>query len=200
MFAAIWNGLISIPVTDVYQNWRHHHFEWGIGLFMIPFVLVGLGLIAWTIHSFLALFNPKVTLKLSPVAPALGDLLDVSWQIQGNASRLRRLRIYLEGREEVQYRDDSTSTNSRSGSNRSMRNSKCTFATFELANLAQAQMMNSGHAQIKIPEDTMPTWKASNNKIVWAIQVEGDIPNWPDIKDEFPVTVCPVSLDQIKVS
>jgi hypothetical protein len=190
VFSTFWNGVIwSVPVREIWQSWQHHHFQWGLALFMIPFVLIGLLVIGLTVHSFLALFNPKVILKLSPSSPNLGDLVHVHWDIQGNAKRIKRLCIYLEGREEVQSQEKQGSNSSTS--------SKSAFASFELANIDRAELMTSGDAEVKIPADTVPTFTANHNKIIWAIHIKGEIPRWPDIQDEFPITVQPHPLQQI---
>jgi hypothetical protein len=39
----------------------------------------------------------------------------------------------------------------------------------------------------------MHSFDASNNKIQWYLKVKGDIKKWPDVSNEFAVTVLPVS-------
>ena len=48
-----------------------------------------------------------------------------------------------------------------------------------------------GTASIRIPDDTMHTFTANNNKIVWTIKMKGDINRWPDIEESFDLTVTP---------
>jgi hypothetical protein len=198
IFAALWNGFIfGLPVREVWQSWQHHHFNWFLALFMIPFVGVGLFMLGLAGHSFLALFNPNVVVTLSPQSPSLGELIQVHWEVQGNTARLARLRIYLEGREEAQREESHGTGKSR---RRSTHTSKDAFATLELANLDRAGMASSGDTSIRIPADTMPTFTASHNKIIWAIHAKGEIPRWPDIDDEFTVVVRPMPVEQIAKS
>ena len=49
----------------------------------------------------------------------------------------------------------------------------------------------TGHASIALPVESVPTWKSDNNKIVWVIRVNGEIPRWPDLKEEFVIEVHP---------
>jgi hypothetical protein len=37
----------------------------------------------------------------------------------------------------------------------------------------------------------VPSFAGSTNKIIWAIQVRGQIALWPELDEEFPVTVLP---------
>jgi len=93
----------------------------------------------------------------------------------------------VEGREEVTYRrGTSTATD------------KKVFATFELVNVGHSGILRTGSVQLKIPADTMHSFDSRNNKVIWAIQVQGDIPRWPDIKDEFPLTIQPLPMEQQK--
>ena len=39
----------------------------------------------------------------------------------------------------------------------------------------------------------MHTFVAPNNKVLWRLRVEGQIPRFPDVKDEYPVTILPAS-------
>ena len=58
IFALFWNGIVSLFLFS----------DTGVSgsLFMSPFVLIGLGAIAWTVYCFLALFNPRPVLTINP--------------------------------------------------------------------------------------------------------------------------------------
>ncbi|HOP98860.1 MAG TPA: DUF3592 domain-containing protein, partial [Verrucomicrobiota bacterium] len=53
--ALFWNGIVSVFLTQVVQSWRRGDPEWFLTLFMVPFVVVGLGFIGGCGYSFLAL-------------------------------------------------------------------------------------------------------------------------------------------------
>lgn len=46
-----------------------------------------------------------------------------------------------------------------------------------------------GIGEITIPSDAMHSFKATSNRIDWVLLVRGEIANWPDISEEFPILV-----------
>jgi len=181
VFALLWNGIVSIFVVENISKWRSGHLDGCGTLFMIPFVLVGLGVGILVIYYFLSLFNPRPMLKLSSATIALGDSVELAWETEGNVDRVRSFTITLEGREEATYkRGTSTSTD------------KSTFAVIPLAQSNRGKELRRGKATFMVPADSMHSFKSSHNKFVWLIQVKGDIPRWPDIGEEYPVEVLPL--------
>lgn len=180
LIAAFWNGITSIFVVQVVKSWQRHHPEYFLTLFMIPFVLVGIGLLGFVGAMFLNLFNPRVALAVSSQSVPLGGSLDLRWSFRGAVSRIRHLRIVIEGREQATYRrGTSTSTD------------KQIFAQLPLVETGDAQQIREGRAQLTIPERLMHTWDGGSNKIVWELQVRGDIPCYPDVSEDFDFTVLP---------
>jgi hypothetical protein len=181
--AAFWNGIVLVFVWQVVQGWRRHKPEWFLTLFIIPFVLIGLGMILFVIRTFLALMNPRPTLTVTPGAVALGTPLEIKWELGGRAHAVRRLRIRLEGREEAQYRRGTRTYTDKS-----------VFASFDLANTADRLAIQAGQTRLTIPAGLMHSWTGDSNKIVWAIKVTGEIPWWPDVDEEFTLAVRPQSI------
>lgn len=177
---AFWNGITSIFVVMAVKSWLRKNPEIFLSLFMIPFVLIGLGLIGLCFATFLNLFNPRVALSVSSQSVPLDGTLDVRWNFIGAVARIRRLRIVLEGREEARYRrGTNTSTD------------KSVFAQLTIAESEDPLRIRDGHAQLTIPEQLMHTWDGGNNKIIWELQVRGEIPNYPDVNEDFDFTVLP---------
>jgi hypothetical protein len=182
----LWNGIVSVFVYQVIQMWRQGDAadsKWYMTLFLTPFVAVGLVLIGASGYTFLALFNPRARLRVNAPSVALGEFLEVHWTIDGQFYRVQTLQITLEGYEEATYRRG-TSTDT----------DKSTFATVPIATVTHAPDIRSGHATVRVPLHSMHTFTAEYNKIVWCIQVNGDIPNWPDLNQEYPIVVQPVRL------
>ena len=178
--AAFWNGIGSVFVWQVIQSWRKHNPEWFLTVFMIPFVAIGLVMIGYVFYMFLSLFNPRPRLTVTPGDATLGGPLDVRWELSGRTDRISRLSVRLEGREEATYRrGTSTSTD------------KSVFAKIELFNTTDRAAIRSGQARVVVPPDLMHSWASGHNKIVWSLQIHGDIQWWPDVKEEFPFTVLP---------
>jgi hypothetical protein len=179
LFALFWNGLISVFVWHAYLSWRHGSFPF-FGLFLIPFILVGLALAGGAFYFLLATFNPSVSLTLGRGAIAVGESADVQWNFSGRHDRVKRLTIRLEGREEATYRrgtDTKTDTN--------------VFTSIELLDTARAVEIRSGRRRIQVPVEAGPTFHATHNKVLWLLKVQGEIPNWPDVSEEFEIEVVP---------
>jgi hypothetical protein len=90
------------------------------------------------------------------------------------------LSIFLEGREEATYRRGTSNYTDRE-----------VFARLPVAELSSSLEMGQGAARGHLPKAVMPTFEAANNKIVWALQVRGEIPNWPNVMEEYTVPVAP---------
>ncbi|HVE41949.1 MAG TPA: DUF3592 domain-containing protein [Planctomycetota bacterium] len=183
LVALFWNGIVSVFFFQVASGWIKGEPDGCMTLFIIPFLLVGLGLIVFVLYSFLALFNPRPVLRVTPGSAALGDSVEVEWETSGNVDRIRSFSIVLEGREEATYRrGTSTSTD------------KSTFATIEVVRSPRGKDLRRGRVKVAIPADTMHSFKSSNNKFLWTFQVKGEIPRWPDVNEEFPFEVLPQRL------
>jgi len=180
VFALFWNGLLSLFLNDLLGSSRRGRFEWFAALFLIPFILVGIGLVVLAIRQALELSNPRPNVTVGKSVVALGDELRVEWSMEGRVEKLTRLRITLEAREEATYtRGTDTVTDTK------------IFATIPLANQIAPNIADAGSASATIPADTMHTFDAKNNKVVWVVRVRGELPNWPNSDDEFPLNVAP---------
>jgi len=73
---------------------------------------------------------------------------------------------------------------------------KHVFFRQQLADTAKAFEIASGSAKLTIPARTMHTFASANNKIVWEIQVHGEIPKWPDVKEPLEVIVLPAEVQR----
>lgn len=179
-FALFWNGIVSVFVVQCWSGWRGGNGDGCMTAFLVPFVLVGLAVLVGVVYSFLALFNPRPVLKMSASAVALGDSVEVEWETTGNVDRVKAFTISLEGREEATYkRGTSTSTD------------KSTFMKIVLVDSSVGRELKRGRASFTIPPDSMHSFKSRNNKFVWFLQLKGDIPNWPDIGEEYAIEVLP---------
>jgi hypothetical protein len=180
VFCLFWNGIISIFLFAVVQGWMKGDGSIFMTLFMLPFVLIGLGTLAGVVYFILALFNPEPRLKLESGRIAIGESASVDWTIGGNVRRIRKLTLTLEGQEQATYRRGTTTRTDRSLFHREV-----------LLETEDHRDMSFGQVKLTIPQQTMHTWKASNNRIDWALRVHGDIHRWPDVDEEFAITVEP---------
>lgn len=185
IFAAIWNGVlwfVFLPGSGVFRRGSVGAFDIIHFLFLIPFLGVGLVLIGVVIYQWLSLYNPKAELTITPGFPTLGGKLDLTWRLIGRTHVLRDLKIVLEAREEATYRQGTrTSTD------------KKVFFKLDAASASDVETMTEGRVSITIPMDTMPTFKSKNNRIIWSLYVMGEIPRWPNLKEEFVIEVAPAA-------
>ncbi len=185
--AVFWNGITGLFVGIAVRSHLAGNPEWFLTIFVIPFVLVGMVLLAAIPYQFLALFNPSPVLKVSTAAPALGDTLAIDWRLEGRAERIAALTLSLVGEEHATYQcGKSTSTD------------KHTFYDLTLLKTSeQASIRNGGHLDVPIPFDVMHSFDAENNKITWTLRVAGNIKCWPDISDEFRLVIRPMAPENI---
>lgn len=175
IFATIWN-------IGVYWFWGSElrsiqELDWFVLLFMSPFVLAGIGLIGMATYHGLGIFNPHVHLTISDSDLRMGGSYSVRWQISGRSDRLRKLTIRLEGLEKTIYRRGTETTTDHS-----------VFYREVLMEDAHLRFLK-GSFKMNLPGDSMPTFLAPNNEIRWCLKVAGDVPWWPDVKEEFPLAL-----------
>jgi Protein of unknown function (DUF3592) len=178
--AAFWNGITGVFVWQVVLSFRRGSPEWGLAIFLSIFVLIGLGLLLAIPYQFLALWNPRPHLTLTPGTLRLGKTAELEWKWTGLPGRIRQLSITLEGREEATYSSGKSTSTARS-----------VFHTFPLVDTAEPLAIADGRVRIAIPEGTMHSFAASHNRVVWTLKVAGGIRAWPDVAEELEIAVLP---------
>jgi hypothetical protein len=172
--ALFWNGI----TWGILLATRHG--DWGTRIFLSIFVLIGFGIALGAFYQFLALFNPRPVLIVSAPAVPLGATLGVRWRFTGNVRRIVKLTISLVAREEATYRRGTSTTTDR-----------IVFVNTVLFDSVDRAQFASGSMNVEIPRDSIHTFSAPNNRILWMLHVHGDIRKWPDVNAEFPITVLP---------
>lgn len=179
-----WNGIISIFIVEMISGFRSGRPEWFLALFLIPFELVGIGTIVGVVYQFLALFNPRVILTVSPGNLYPGSEGHLSWAVKGRAGRIESLLIKLIAREEATCsKEKNNSTH------------KKTFFEKEFVHTRTPQEIVTGQARFSIPTETMHSFESGHNKIVWLIELRGDIARWPDVSQEYKITIMPKVIE-----
>ncbi len=178
--ALVWNGAVSMFSLRVIGAWRAGRGSWFETLFLVPFGLVGVGLVVGAFYQFLRLFNPRPVVMVGQQSLPPGGRTRLEWALVGRVDAVRRLEVYLEGREEATYQRGTNTLTSRE-----------TFLTVPLVETTDRYEILAGKAEIAVPPDTMHTFEAPNNKVLWRLVVKGDVRRWPDIKEEYPLVVLP---------
>ena len=185
--AVFWNGITSVFVTIAVNSHLNGDPEWFLTFFIIPFVLIGLGFIGAIVYQCLALLNPSPVIEVSTASPSLGDTLQIDWRIQGRAGRIAALTVSLVGQEHATYRRGTDTVTD-----------KHTLYDAKLLETSDlAEIVAGGRLEAMIPADVMHSFESENNKIVWTLNVVGDIKRWPDMKAEFPLVLRPLDPETI---
>jgi hypothetical protein len=181
VFAVLWNGLVAVFIfAQFIPNWRQGHPDYFLAVFLIPFVLVGLGVIVWVGYNLLALGNPRPVVTLGRGRLHPGEEVEVDWEFIGDASRLIRLIITVEGREEATYQ-----------AGKNTRTDRHVFATIPVIDAREPVDIAAGRARFAIPAGAMHSFKSDHNQVIWQMAVKGEIPRWPDVKTDLEVIVSP---------
>ena len=109
-----------------------------------------------------------------------GETATVAWTLTGKVERISALTVTLEGREEATYvhgTDHRTDT--------------AVFARIPVGPAREIGRARQGMAQLEVPAGVMHSFVSKNNRIVWVVRVHGQIDRWPDLDEEYPVTVLP---------
>jgi hypothetical protein len=141
-------------------------------------VLIGLAALippAWGVIKWL---NPRPMLTLSSTTVAIGGEINVRWRFWGSTRRVRRLRLFVEGREEATYRRGTeTYTNYE------------VFSVVGLVDTNEPGRIRGGQVKLGMAAGTVPTFQSEHNAIVWSLRVHGQCGRWPDIDEEFELKV-----------
>jgi len=181
IFSLFWNGIVSVFVVHVFGMWRTGRGggeKWFLTVFLIPFVLIGIGIVFFTIHSFWGLFSPRVRLRLSQASVGLGESVELSWEFAGSADKVRDLRLQLEGRQE-----------SDEGSGKNRRTTKDVFYTAEIAHFTSTNDIRAGSVLCTLPCDHAPSDSEGSQRVVWTIKLKAAIEFGADLNDEYPIHV-----------
>lgn len=182
VFAALWNGMVSVFIWFALGDMGDDP-SYGVLLFLTPFVLVGVGLIVGIFYYILALANPRVQVRLTPGAIPLGGVAELDWVVSGSVDRIKRFRIWIEGREEATYKQG---TKTRTDTN--------AFEVIPVAEADQTFDIRLGRVQLGVPECTAHSFNAFHNKIRWVLRIHGEIERWPDVDEEYEILVLPRPL------
>lgn len=187
-----WNGIVAVFLVQVFDMWRSGTggFEkWFLTFFLIPFVLIGLGIIAFTIHSFFGLFSPRVRMRASHSPVALGESVELSWEFAGRFDKVRDLQLQLEGREEQD-----------TGSGKHRRTKTDVFYTADIAHFTNVNDVKSGTVLCTIPSGHSPSDSDGAHRIIWVIRLKAQVEMGADLNDEYPITVVLPVADEVASS
>jgi hypothetical protein len=177
-----WNGIVGVFTYLDYRMFVDGHSSaWFVALFLLLFQIIGVGLLAAVPYQMLALATPRPIITLSRRSAPLGGSVSIAWELSGAAHRVAGLQMMLRGQEEARYRrgtDTKTDTHE--------------FFSEKIVDATHPMSIARGSGTIRIPADTMHSFTADHNKVMWTLHVTGGIAWWPDIDESYDITVRPV--------
>lgn len=179
-FALFWNGIVSVFLWQCVQEWQQGRKPIFLSIFLVPFVLVGTGVIVAFFYQVLRAFNPTIILDC-PAQPLFpGSTAQLRFHGRGNLQRLSRLMITLQGTEHATYQRGTKSVTD-----------TYVFHTEKLLDVNNPMQMAQGWVRLVLPPDAMHSFQSTHNRIVWSITIAGTIPHWPDLKETYDLNVLP---------
>lgn len=180
LLAAFWNGIVSVFVWQAQKEWQRGGSPWFLTIFLIPFVLIGIGLIIHIFYRFFAIFSPRYAVSIGNRHLTPGAGTTVSWRREGGGGEPRRLSWWLVGREEATYRRGTDT-----------RTDTAIFFERSLFDTQTRLMMPKGEVELSLPADAVPSFRGRHNKVRWFLLLHADVPGRPDVRDEYEVDVKP---------
>jgi hypothetical protein len=193
-------GVIVLNIVWIFLTFKAHFeiYQWIVNgtflenasmILIIPAISIFLAFTA--LYLALALFNPRPIIRISADRIPLGSSVLVAWSFRGTTSSIKHLTITLQAKEWVHYSHGS-------GKSRTSVTLENPFYQVQLIDSEEPGEICSGQTGIVIPDDTMHSFEAGDNKIIWQILVHGVVNFWPDIKDKFKLAVVPYGMPQEK--
>jgi hypothetical protein len=182
--ALFWNGVTWVFVALVAGGLFQGKLQWFLTLFLIPFVLVGLGLIGFFVKQVLVATGvgaTQVEISAHPLYPGKGYEAFLS---QAGPLRLRSLTVELVCAEETKYTvgtDTRTETKVLSRTEL-LRQDEVT---------AERGLPFEARFPLRVPRGAMHSFEARHNKVFWKLVVRGDVIGWPDFEREYLLIVHP---------
>lgn len=181
----VWNGIVSVFVVQAVQSWQAGRPALFLTVFLIPFVVIGLMLIGSIVYFIMASFNPRPVLILQKNTIRLGDRVGLKWHIDGKVSKIQNFQLSLVGEESATYRrGTSTYTD------------HCTFYDKLLTTVRHPGSMRRGTLTFTVPLASMHSFSSDNNSITWKLFMHCAVPNWPDVEEDFEITVYPQLIEE----
>jgi hypothetical protein len=176
LFALFWNAVVFLALRDTPLRSGLFGVIWL--LLGLPFVVVGVGLLAVTVYLLLGALNPIVEIELPRESIRPGETLEIRWRLRGGAGRIATLGIWLEGNEVAVH---AVGTDSERESR-----------LFHRATLVERSALGprpDGRARLQVPAGAMHSFRSPHNEIAWTIDVHGEAPRWVDLRAVFPIRV-----------
>ena len=107
------------------------------------------------------------------------------WTFTGAASRVQRLKIWLESS------GTTTSTTRGTGTTSTQRTSRG-VESIEVLDRGQGQPVDFGTVSFTVPSSAMPS-SGGRHVVRWMPRLQGEINFWPDVDEQYELQVLPAT-------
>jgi hypothetical protein len=188
LFMLIWNGITWTLAAFAIRGHFLGKGEWILTIFMIPFLLVGLGVVVVFVRQLLVTLGVGPTVVEVSAHPfRAGGQYDVHVSQSGQLT-MNALRILLVCEEKVTYRQG---TDTRTETRKVVEEEVYRNEGFEV----MQGIPFEARCSVRIPEAAMHSFQAHHNAVSWRLVVVGDIANWPDIERQYPILLMPAEAE-----
>ncbi|HYH66581.1 MAG TPA: hypothetical protein VD866_17940 [Urbifossiella sp.] len=184
--AIFWNGIVSVFLWELAKGFQRGRPDWFMALFLVPFVLVGLGMVAFTLYSGLrwvvSLLVGRVEVEVTnhPLTPGGRYELHAAqrgmFRLGGVAAELvcEEVATYVAG----------TSKNT----------AKRVVARHPVSDPDRDGRAVPLSAAFAVPAEVMHSFQAPNNEIEWRVRLTGRVLGVLPYSDDFAVVVRPATV------
>ncbi len=179
-----WNGVVGVFLVLAVNGYLAGEPDWITTVFLVPFALVGLLLVAALIRQLLlttAVGPTQVELSDHPLRPGGRYEVFIS---QPGRSPLDVLQLQLQCEERATYREG-TNTRTELRGVYAERLYCVEHVTIRRATPFQAR------CELVVPDGAMHSFKSEHNSVTWRLVVEGRVAGWPKYRRDYPVIVYP---------
>jgi hypothetical protein len=180
----LWNGTVSVFALGAVRSHLAGEPEWLLTLSVIPFVVVGIGLVGLFIRQLLlttGIGPTLVEISEHPLHPGGQCRLFVS---QWGRLKVNSFEVLLICEESATYRQG---TDTRTETREVHRQEIFRREGFQVRHGVPFE----AECELAVPAGAMHSFKADHNEIHWKLVVKGDVAGWPDYKRTFPVIIHP---------
>lgn len=180
----LWNGIVAIFVVMAASSFAQGNPDWMLTLFVIPFVVAGIGLTVYLIRQILITTGvgpTRVEISAHPLAP--GEPYDVFLSQAGRLA-MNSLEVWLACDEKATYRQG---TDTRTEIRRVYQDRCFVRSNFEI----HQGLPFESRCSVHVPEGAMHSFHSDHNEVSWKLVVKGSVAGWPDYEREFQIVVNP---------
>jgi len=178
-FAAFWNLVIILGSSDsIGRLGRWHAFDIFHMVFILPFVVVGLGLAGFAVYLFLASRHPALRVHIQQMEFQRGDRLEFRWDFEYSPTRLERLDIVLEIQETFIE-----------GSGEDASKHSSVLKLVPIASNIPLRVQSSGAVSVDLPSEVEPSARSASREVEWVVKMHALGKRAPDLHFWVPLEV-----------